>query len=194
MKLPLQITFRNMDSSPAIDREIRERAEALDKYSDDIMSCRVVVEAPHRRHRTGHNYRVLVDLTVPGQELVAGRDRDRHGKHEDVFLAIRDAFDAARRELQDYVRRRQGKVKSKNGPQHAWIADVYPAQGYGFLEVADGRRVYFHANSVAGHFEDLEIGQEVRFAEAEGEKGPQATIVSPVGKSGHTVPPKPMAG
>jgi len=103
MQLPLQITVRNMSLSEAALANIRSKAEQLDKFCDCIMRCHVIVEAPHRHHRKGVPYHVCIDLTVPGSEIVV-----KHGANEDVYVAIRDAFDAARRKLQDYMHQRHG--------------------------------------------------------------------------------------
>jgi ribosome-associated translation inhibitor RaiA len=136
MEIPLKVTFRNMEPSPAIEANVREKVAKLDGFYDGIMSCGVIVEAPHRRHHKGKAYRVRIDLTVPGAELIVNKDLKRlkpaklifpefadkdmvehhepskHAAHEDPYVAIRDAFSAAGRKLQDYVRRRRGKVKS----------------------------------------------------------------------------------
>lgn len=111
MQLPLEITFQNLEPSPAIEAEIRKRAGKLDRFHEHVMRCRVVVEAPHKHKHSGHLYRVLVDVTVPGGELVANRNPDQDQAHEDVYVAIRDAFDAIRRQLEDYARKRRGDVK-----------------------------------------------------------------------------------
>lgn len=108
MKLPLEITFRNMAASEALDADIRAKAEKLDNFYDRVMSCRVIVEAPHRHHHKGNIYHVRIDLTVPDEELVVSRDRGQNHAHEDPYVAVRDAFDAARRQLQDYIDRRRG--------------------------------------------------------------------------------------
>src|SRR6201987_5203033 len=111
MQLPLQITFRHMDSSEAVAARIRERAEELDRVFDRIMSCRVVIESRHTRHRQGNLFRIRVDLKVPGREIAVGRDPAGHHAHEDVYIAIRDAFDATRRVLEEHVRQGRGDVK-----------------------------------------------------------------------------------
>ncbi len=112
MKLPVQITYRNMQKSEAVDAFVRTKAAGLDKYCPDITGCRVVVEAPHRSHRIGNLYRVRVDVTIPGTEVVAARHPAFHHAHEDVQVAVRDAFRAARREVMDYVRERRGQTKA----------------------------------------------------------------------------------
>jgi ribosomal subunit interface protein len=107
MKLPLEITFRNMDASDALEAEIRSKAQKLDQFYDRVTSCRVVVEAPHKHHHQGNTYQVRIDMTVPDGELVVSRDRGQNRAHEDPYVAVRDAFDAARRQLQDYIDRRR---------------------------------------------------------------------------------------
>lgn len=190
MKLPLQIAYRGMDSSPAIEAHVRRAAEELDQFFDRITSCRVVIEAPHRHSHKGKIFHVRVDLTAPGAELVAGRDPAEHHAHEDLHVAIRDAFKAARRQLQDHDRRRTDRTKLHAVPLHGEVLRVFPERGYGFIQAADGQEIYFHRNSVTdGRFDALEPGTQVRFAlhEGEGEQGPQASAVTPVGK--HHLPP-----
>lgn len=183
MQLPLQITFRNMDPSDAVEAKIRERAAKLDHFAQYIMSCRVAIEAPHRHHHTGGLYHVRIDITLPGEEIVVSREPDLHHAHEDVYVALRDAFDAARRKLEDHVRRQRGKVKSHEVPDHGRIHELFPEMDYGTIQTPDGREIYFHRNSVLDtEFEKLEVGTEVRFAEEQGERGPQASSVHLVGK------------
>jgi ribosomal subunit interface protein len=107
MKMPLQVTFRNMSTSEAMEADIRERAEKLEQFCDAIISCRVVVEAQTNRHRQGNLFRIAIDLKVPDREIVASK-ADADPAHEDAYVAIRDAFDNARRQLEDYNKRRQG--------------------------------------------------------------------------------------
>lgn len=196
-----------MPPSDAIEANIREKAAKLDLFYDRIMSCRVVVEAPHRHHHKGKLYHVRVDITVPGGELVIRReprrlaepalryqkvtggeqvenhDLSKYAAHEDIYLAIRDAFDAARRKLQDYARRRRGAVKVRESVTHAAISKLFPEEGFGFLEAPDGREIYFHRNSVLEPgFDYLKVGTLVYFSEEQGEKGPQASTVRFMGK------------
>lgn len=185
MKIPLQITFRGISPSEAIEARIHKKMAKLDKIYDRIMGCRVAVETPHRRHHQGKIYHVRIDLTVPGSELVVNREPREKQAHEDVYVAIRDAFNAVQRQLLDYVARQKGQIKSKEGPPHGVVAKLFSAEGYGFLESGDGREIFFHRNSVLNDgFDRLEIGAEVRFSEEEGEMGAQASTVSPIGKEG----------
>ncbi|MDH5231003.1 MAG: HPF/RaiA family ribosome-associated protein, partial [Gammaproteobacteria bacterium] len=94
MKLPLQITTRRLDLSKTAAAIIRSKAEKLERYYEDIMACRVMVETPHKHKQHGAMYNVRIDLTIPGAELVVRRE-----PHQDIYIAIRDAFDAAKRQL-----------------------------------------------------------------------------------------------
>ncbi|MBL6615229.1 MAG: HPF/RaiA family ribosome-associated protein [Reyranella sp.] len=180
----LQITFRNIDASPAVEAKIRERARELEQFFERIVSCRVVIEAPNRR-RQGDLFHIRVDLKVPGKEIVVKRDPPGHHAHEDIYVAVRDCFDAVRRQLEDHVRRRRGDVKTHDMPAHGKVASLMAERDYGFIDTSDGTEVYFHRNAVAnGGFEKLLVGDEVRFSlhQREAEKGPQASHVVPIGK------------
>ena len=190
MQLPLQITFRHMESSDAVTARIRERAGELERFFDRIISCRVVVECRHPRRQQGNLFRVRIDLKVPGREITVGRDHAAHKAHEDIYVAIRDAFDAARRVLEDHVRERRGEVKLHAVPEHGRIARLLPERDGGFILTSDGNEIYFHRNSVANSgFDKLAVGDEVRFVAQHSESavGPQASTVVPVGK--HHLPP-----
>lgn len=113
MKASLQVVFRDMPRSEAVEAKIRERVEKLERFSDDIISCRVVVEPAHRHHHKGNLYHARIDLAVPGQALIVNRENDTDHAHEDIYVAVRDAFDAVRRQLEDYERRRRGEVKRR---------------------------------------------------------------------------------
>lgn len=183
MRVPLQITFRNMDRSDAVEANIRDRVEKLEAMYDGIMGCRVVVEADHRHHHKGNLYHVRIDLTVPGGELVASRKSHKNHAHEDIYVAVRDAAEATRRQLEAFVRKRRGQVKEHDVPPHGRISQLVPEQEFGRIETPDGREIYFHRNSVVDEdFDKLEVGTEVRFAEEPGDEGPQASTVVVLGK------------
>jgi ribosomal subunit interface protein len=112
MQVPLKITFRGMPPSPAIEERVRERATKLERLYDRIIGCRVVIESPHRHHHHGQIFHVHIDLTVPQHEIVVSREPAHNHAHEDVYVAIRDAFDAAERRLEDFARQQRGEVKS----------------------------------------------------------------------------------
>ncbi len=185
MQLPLQITFRHMDSSEAVEAAIRKRAERLDRFSDRIMACRVVVEAPHQHQRKGKLYSIRIDLTVPGEEIPVTHSGPQNHAHEDIYVAIRDAFDTAGRLLEDHARRFRGAIKAHEVPLHGKVIRLFSYEGYGFIETSDQREIYFHKNSVTSPgFDRLEVGTEVRLvlAEDESAQGPQASTVTALGK------------
>jgi len=123
------------------------------------------------------------DVTVPDGELVANREPDEHHSYTDVYVAIRDAFDTIRRQLEDHGRRQSRQVKAHETPRHGRIVERYPEEDFGRIETPEGRLVYFHRNSVVdADFDELQIGAEVRFDEEMGERGPQASTVHVVGK------------
>jgi cold shock CspA family protein/ribosome-associated translation inhibitor RaiA len=199
MIVPLRISFRNIEPSEAVEARVREEVTKLETFYEGIIRCRVVVELPHKRQTKGGLYHVLIDLTVPGGELVvkhepslhaslqqveSERTRKRseaHAAHKDIYVVIRDAFKEARRRLQDYAQRerRQTKLHASAPPAH--VTKLFPNQGYGFLETSDSREIYFHRNSVLNKgFGRLKVGSVVRFSEEMGEKGPQASTVAAV--------------
>lgn len=116
MTVPLQITFRDLPSSPAVEAQIRERAEHLERVFDRVTACRVIVEGRHRPQRAGKVTHLCVELTLPGKVITVGRGAAEFEAHEDVFVAVRAAFDAARRRLDRHARRRRGEVKSHTRP------------------------------------------------------------------------------
>ena len=183
MQLPLQIAFRNMEPSPAVEARVREKAAKLDQFYDRIMACRVVVEAPHRHHHKGKLYHIRIDLTVPDGELVVSHEHPQDHAHEDIYVAIRDAFDALQRQLEDYARRQRVDVKTHEVLPHGRVSLLAPEQDYGMITTLDGREIYFHRHSVLDDaFDKLEVGSEVHFAEEAGEQGPQASTVRLLGK------------
>jgi ribosome-associated translation inhibitor RaiA len=115
LKIPLQITSRDFTPSEALNQAIAEEVEKLELFCDFITRCHVIVEQPHKHHHKGKHFVVHIDLTVPGQELFIGRDRD-DASYEDAHNAVSEAFRAARRQLQDYVAKKRGDVKSHSRP------------------------------------------------------------------------------
>jgi ribosomal subunit interface protein len=185
MDIPLQITFHGLEHSDAIEERIRAKAKELERFAPHIVSCHVTVELASSRHHQGKIFSVHVRLRVPDGELVASRESGRNHAHEDVYVSLRDAFNAATRQLEDYVRRQRRDVKQHDSPVLGTITKLFRDDGYGFLQLDDGTDVYFHENSVVGSpFAQLHMGDEVRLvvAEGEGEKGPQASTVTATGK------------
>ncbi len=172
--LPLQVSVHGTTLTDAIRELIGHHAQKLAQFYDRITACRVVVDERHFRMGRAIRYDVRIDLTAPGKEIAV------RGKIQpDLITAIQDAFEAARRQLQDFARRQRGDVKQRTTPGRAVVATLHPSEGYGFLRTADGREIYFHRNSVLDHgFERLDVGTRVRFAEEAGADGPQASTVA----------------
>ncbi len=181
MQIPAQVSFRHLDYSPWIAKAVRKRSRSLEKYFHRLTSLRVLVEPSAQRHTRGNLYHVRIDITLPGKEIVVSRDPSLNHAHEDIYVTIRDAFRAARRQLEDHVRRNHRKkdtALTTIGPDRGIVTRIFPNEGCGFITSNDGRDVYFHENSVTGaSFGELAPGTRVRFVESMGEKGPQASTV-----------------
>ena len=203
MKLPLQVTFRNLKPSAMVEEWIAAEAAKLETFYDRLMGCRVAVEIPHHHHRKGEIYHLRIDLTLPGKEIVIKRQANlrnratREGEaeytkhleienpHKHLRQAIDDAFKAAGRRLQDYARRQRGDVKTHEPLPEARVSKLLRDEGYGFLTTPDGKEIYFHKDSVLHRaFPRLKIGSTVSFVEEQGEKGPQASTVRITGRRG----------
>jgi cold shock CspA family protein len=187
METPAKIDFQGTDPSPALRALIEGHINELEDRFGRITACRVVVQAPSGRHRTGSLFEINVHLTLPnGREVKVSRTPQSDERHADAEYAIADAFKRARRQLQDQVRRLQGKVKSHEPTPTGRVTTIDADRGFGFLESADGREIYFHRNSVLNNaFTSLKSGTRVSFSEEMGEKGPQASTVKVLGK--HTL-------
>ncbi len=187
MQVPLQITFRNMRHSDGVAGSIEAYVEHLESLYNRMISCRVVVDVPHRHHETGNLYQVSIDLTVPGREIVVNRETSRQTQFKDLDVALGHAFDAAARQLEDFAHQQRAHVKHHEPLPHARVARLFPDEDYGFIETPDGREVYFHANSLINRdFAKLALDTEVTFVEELGDKGPQASTVKIVGRHSHS--------
>jgi len=134
----------------------------------------VTVDAPHRHKHQGLEFNVRIDLSVPGSELVVN-----HRHHEEVYVAVRDAFSAMRKRLEAFEHRRRGQEKHHETLPHAVVSRLFPIDGYGFISSPEGAEIYFHENSVLnGAFDKMAVGAAVRYVEEAGEKGPQASTVT----------------
>jgi ribosomal subunit interface protein len=117
MQLPVQITFRDLPRSDAVETAIREKTNRLDRFADHIISCRVTVGMIEKHKHQGKLFNIRVDLKLPGWAIVANRD-----KAEDIYVAIRDAFDAAKRKLEEHVQRMRGEVHQHEVESHERVA------------------------------------------------------------------------
>jgi ribosomal subunit interface protein len=179
MALPVQITFHEIVHSDAIDAYVRKRAAKLEVMAPRLTSCRVVIETPHRHARHGEHFRVRVDVTAPGGEVVVTRSPDDAKVYEDLHAAIDAAFDDVGRQLQDFERRQRGDVKLHEKSRHGEVIKLFQYEGYGFLRTEEGDELYFHRNSVLDTaFGRMKVGDRVRFVEDAGESGPHASTVA----------------
>lgn len=174
MQVPLQITMRGVRHSEALEAEIRERAAKLEQFYPRMISCRIAVDEFAKHHRQGREFTLRIDVHVPGKEIVVTRDH-----HEDVYVALREAFDAAKRQLEEVIREQRGDVKTHDVTQRGTVARIFADEGYGFIETADGRELYFsRVNVVHPDFDRLEPGTPVQFIEEMADEGAQAKRVS----------------
>ncbi len=175
----VQLTFRDIPHSDSVAAHVEKRAQKLETFFDRMIRCHVVVEAPHRHSRHGKRYHVRIDMRVPGKELVVSKNLD--DSKEDLHAAVDDAFADAERVLEGYRSELEPDLKPRHKSPTGVVTKIF--DGYGFLE-HDGREVYFHENSVlGGKFDKLAVGTKVRFAEEDGDKGPQASTVEICGRS-----------
>ncbi len=175
---PVQITFKELEPSPALRDRIEDECHKLEQFAPDIVSCHVTVSRTESRHHKGNRFLVHIRITLPGAELNSGHATGPDHSHEDAFVATRDSFRAMRRQLEDYERRRRGKVKRHEAPSLASIHDLDQGNASGLLMTDDGREILFHENSmVNAHIRDAQVGDRVRFVEVPGEDGPRASTV-----------------
>jgi cold shock CspA family protein len=187
MYVPTQIAFHNLPPSAAVEEKVRTLAESLEDHGARIMSCRVVIDQPHRHHRDGNLYNVRIDLKVPGAELVVKREPGDHAELKDLDAAIHEAFEEARRRIETHTLKVRGHVKTHELAPRGRVARLFPDRGFGFLQTPEGREIYFHSHAVLnGGFARLDVGTEVSFIEELGEKGPQASTVRAVGRHNHS--------
>jgi cold shock CspA family protein len=196
MQLTPTMTFRGVKRTDALEAEVITRLRKLETYYHGIMGCHVLVELVERHHEAGNHYHVRIDLTVPGEEIVVAHEASLHATDRDIHLAkatkqdeadperkhalvaIHEAFDIARRRLQDYARRQRGTIKTPVRQAQGLISQLFPVDEYGYIEADDGHEVYFQKSSVLKDaFDRLSVGSAVSFVEEPGEKGPQASTV-----------------
>lgn len=184
MQEPLQIAFHNMESSPALERRVRELFGKLEHSCDDIISARIVLEAPHRQpHKS--TLGISISIGLPGRDIVVKREQRTHEADNHSIWVLNEAFEAAGRQIEEYSRMRRHDVKTHDTSQrYSRIARLYPERDYGFIETPEGQNVYFHRTVVRGdRYDALEVGREVIYtlADEEGPMGPMASSVQLIG-------------
>jgi cold shock CspA family protein len=188
-----QVTFRNMTAIADVRETIEARIQKLESVCKPILSCRVMVEAPANHHRKGDPFHVRIEATLTDGRIIVKhsesmytgkRDSDTTSGRNCLMLAVRGAFGAARRKLQEHARLRRADVKTHEPNLTATVSRLFPKEGYGYLETPDGREIYFHENSVLGSpFKKLQMGERAQFVEESGMKGPQASTVRVIRKT-----------
>jgi cold shock CspA family protein len=187
MQVPLELSFRDVQKTDDIESLINSKVDDLERICDNIISCRMAVEKPQEHQKSGNPYRVRINLRIPpGKEIVITRNSGEGDMHAPLEAIIRDAFSTASRELQELMDRLRQDVKQHPDQEmSAIVEEVNPDEDYGFLRSLEGRRIYFHANSVLNNdFDRVEVGTGVRFVSELGDKGMQATTVQIVNKPG----------
>jgi cold shock CspA family protein/ribosome-associated translation inhibitor RaiA len=179
MQVPIKVVYRNLlpQYKESIEDEVRLLASKLDKFHPGIISCRVAVEMPHKRRHDGNLFKATITVNVPDKQIVVSRENPISQTHENIYVAVRRAFDDAIRQLEEYDLIKSRNVKDHDLIPHGIVSKLFKDKGYGFIESSDGREIYFHENSAVDGFGKLKTGTAVRFEEEEGEKGPQASSV-----------------
>jgi len=187
MQTPLELNFHDVPRSDWSEELIRERAARLERFSEEIVSCQVIVSQPHRHQHKGNAYRVKIEVRLPrNRRLAVNEEPAVVEQRADLRSVIQGAFSAMERRLRSAgePRRRAALTPGPEEPR-GLIVRLFQAEGYGFLRTADGEERYFHRNAVLhGDFERLAVGTEVRFEPSEGEAGPQASSLQIVNKPG----------
>jgi ribosome-associated translation inhibitor RaiA/cold shock CspA family protein len=188
MQTALQITFKDMDHSDALETIIRERARRMEKFHRRIISCRVVVEAPHR---SAEGFKpplgIAVEVKIPGQDTIVAKDaEERREVKGDHTAVVNRAFEAIERQLREVAeyRNHPGKQQGAAAGDTGVVVRLFPQQGYGFIEIRESPDLYFTRNAVVGgSYDDLEVGTVVHVTRAteEGPMGPQASSVRLLG-------------
>lgn len=188
MDVPLQIAFKNLESSQFVERLVRERVSRLERFHKHIIGCRVLIEVPHRAPETGKvPLGISVEVEVPGGKSIVAKDQEeRHESKNDHTAVINRAFDKVQRQLEDHGDIRQGAVKAHaSDGVSGRVIRMFPEQNYGFVEIAGSADLYFTRNAVvSGSYDTLQVGQTVRVTVAtdEGPMGPQASSVRVIGQ------------
>lgn len=176
MSIPLEITVRDIEKTPSIEERIRTKADKMSQYYDRIESCKVTVEMPQKNQHQGKIYNVHIEVNVPGKQLVANKH-----PNEDLYIAIRDSFQAMYRIIENFSQKQRGEVKTHFDMKHGSIDRLFT--DYGFIRTPEGMEYYFHeSNLQAPSFDVLEVGSMVSFIEVQAGDSLQAGHVSGNGK------------
>lgn len=187
MQTPLELNFHNVDRSDWSENLIRERVARLERYSDEIVSCHVIVSRPHTHQHKGNPMKVTIEVRLPqNRRLVVNEEPVMVEQQSKLSVVINSAFDAMQRRLSKTgEHHRRDALTPSEEENRALVVRLFAEEGYGFLRTMDGREFYFHEHAVLNHdFPRLAVGTEVRFEPSMGEQGPQASTVRIVNKPG----------
>ena len=174
MQQPLQITFRDIAHSDAVEARIRQKIEKLDHFYNRITSCKIVVGQVQKHQHQGKLHNISICLTVPGKELTV-----THHPNENLYLAIQSAMDTLRQQLDSYRQRLYGDTKDHGEKLSGEIIRLMEDAGYGFIADAEKNEYYFNLTHLVDiKFYQLKVGDKVRFLPAIGNEGMQARRVS----------------
>jgi len=169
MKVPLELTYRDVKQTAEITAYVKNRAHKLEQYSDHIIKCKVVIES-YIRKQTQLLYNVRITLAIPHYELAT-----HNNVSDNMFKSIHTAFNRVQRQLEDHHRTMEGFVKHHAEPTTGTIARLFDHDEFGFIECPDGNEYYFNRdNLVKSNFDHLEVGDNVHFIQSIGNDGQQA--------------------
>lgn len=182
MESPLEIRYQGLTPSPTLSEKIQQKSAKLEKFYHRITRCLVTIGLPHRSQVKGNKFAIKIEVDVPHETLIVNKHSEHEIGHENAYVAIRDAFEAMQRQLQNYVERlQQKKPRQIEGiaPAHQGVvSQLMLDDGFGFIQGNDGDELYFHENSVVnGSIDLLKVGQKVRFHREMGDEGLKASSV-----------------
>lgn len=187
MQIPLEISFRDVQKTKALELLIQKKVSKLETICSYITSCRIAIEKTNQHQRSGNPFRVRMSISVPpNHELVVRRESSEGNLHDDLRSVIGNVFDAARHQLHKLDEKHRHEVKTHPHKKiNGIINKLFRNEGYGFIQSLDGSEIYFHRHSVLhGNFDRLKIGTGVYFHKEEGEEGPQASTLQIIDKPG----------
>lgn len=174
MQQPLQITFKDIDHSTAVEARIREKIAKLDTFYNHITACKVVVEQVQKHQHQGKLHNISIYMSLPGKELTVS-----HHPNENLYLAIQGAMDTIREQLDSYRQRLYGDTKNHGERLSGVIVRLMEDEGYGFIADQEKNEYYFNLTHLIDiKFYQLHVGDNIRFLPAVGNEGLQARRIS----------------
>lgn len=188
MQVPPEIAFRDIEPTDELKALILDGIDKLETVYPNLISCRAVVTDTTPGRNSGNNYRVRLEISIPHKTVMVDEDTPESDEARTLQQTIKSTFAVARKRLQKAKELQRGDVKTHDLPPHGRIVRLLTdptGVRYGFLESREGRQIYFHEDALIDFdYEDLEVGDEVRYAAAEGNDGPQASTVARLDPSG----------